>query len=161
MWFTVQIKFNEPQMINRSNQLWRQHIRALLRTDLLWLILKWLYPVLNMKLLKKQVHFALHSNSAVSTLTFPVTQTIMAKRIREKKSLIADNAVMSVPDVVVKHLTNLTTLLCWYLKVKETKKSHHFELIKASTWINGVLWLCTSTIVHLFHDYRETRIELI
>lgn len=34
------------------------------------------------------------------------------KRIREKKSLIADAAVMSVADVVVKAPANLTTLRC-------------------------------------------------
>lgn len=32
------------------------------------------------------------------------------KRIHEKKSLIADKAVMSVADVVVKHPANLMTL---------------------------------------------------
>lgn len=41
-----------------------------------------------------------------------VEPVITLKRIREKKSLIADAAVMSVADVVVKDPANLTTLRC-------------------------------------------------
>lgn len=40
------------------------------------------------------------------------SNNIKKKRIREKKSLIADAAVMSVADVVVKAPANLTTLRC-------------------------------------------------
>lgn len=41
-----------------------------------------------------------------------ITFLLFKKRIREKKSLIADAAVMSVADVVVKDPANLTTLRC-------------------------------------------------
>lgn len=42
----------------------------------------------------------------------PQHQCKQAKRIQEKKSLAADMAVKSVPEVVVKHLADLTTLRC-------------------------------------------------
>lgn len=49
----------------------------------------------------------------MQSITFPAARTIRTRaRIQEKKSLIADKAVMSVADVVVKHLANLTTLRC-------------------------------------------------